>query len=291
MTDSMVYWAWMTLGLYPNSCRVWKVLRDMVFPDVVYEAIANGDNPGFSEYELRKLKAVNLSQAEYLLETCHKRNINVYCPYDEAYPRNLLEIDVPPTLLFTYGRLENVSFTPSIAMIGSREADDYAMCCADILSYELAQKGLTVISGFARGIDSAAHNAALRAGGQTVAVLGCGLEYDYPRNSSKFKERIAENGVVISEYMPNARPDPGNFKVRNRIVSGVSNGVAVICAGKRSGTLNTVSHAVAQGKDVFVLPPHDIFSGSYDGNIGLLRDGATPIYAAKDIFNNLNSDL
>lgn len=291
MTDTLIYWVWLALGLYPHSSRMWKILRDMIFPDVIYESVLNGDNLGFSDYELRKLKSVSLLQAEYLIESCRKRNINVYCPDDEGYPKRLMEIDAPPTVLFTYGRLENLNFNPAMAVVGSREADDYAMYCADMLSYELAQKGIAVISGFARGIDSAAHNAALRAGGQTAAVLGCGLEYDYPRNSSKFKERIAENGVVISEYLPNTRPEPENFKVRNRIISGLSNGVSIICAGRRSGTLNTVSHAIAQGKDVFVLPPHDIFSGGYDGNIGLLRDGATPIYAAKDIFNNLNSDL
>lgn len=291
MADTLKYWAWLTLGLYPHSRRAWKILSDMIFPETVYEAAANGDNLGFSEYELRKLRSVSLSQAEYLIESCQRRGINIYCPDDEAYPRRLLEIDSPPTMLFSYGDLNRVDFNPSVAVVGSREADDYAMHCADRLSYELAQNGVVVISGFARGIDSAAHGAALRSGGQTVAVLGCGLEYDYPRNSGKFKERIAETGAVISEYLPNARPDPENFKVRNRIVSGLSNGITVICAGRRSGTLNTASHAISQGKDVFVLPPHDIFSGGYDGNIGLLRDGAVPIYSLKDILNNLNTDL
>lgn len=290
MTESSVYWAWLTIGLYPHSHRKWWILRDRISPETIYDMVMDGENPGLTRNEFQKLKSITLTQAEYLLESCLNRGINVYCPDDRAYPRRLLEIDNPPALLFSYGKLESVRISPSLAVIGSRNADDYALHCADVISYQLAQKGITVVSGFAKGIDSAAHNASLRAGGQTVAVLGCGLEYNYPANSMKFKERIAENGAVISEYFPNSRPAPENFKIRNRIVSGLSDGIVIISAGSHSGSLNTASHGMNQGKDIFVVPPHDIFSGDYEGNIGLLRDGATPIYSIKDIFNNMTTD-
>ena len=289
MTDTLIYWVWLTIGLSPANRRKWILLKDKIVPEAIYLAINDGDKCDLTDIEYQRLKSVTLSQAEDFIADCHSRGINVYCPDDEAYPKRLLHIENPPTLLFAYGRLEDVQINPSVAIIGARDADEYALRSADILSYQLAQKGITIISGFARGIDSSAHNATLRAGGQTVAVLGCGLEYDYPMNSRKFKERIMEKGAVISEYFPNTRPLPENFKIRNRLVSGLSNGVVVIQAGQHSGTLNTVSHANAQGKDIFVMPPHDIFSGDFAGNIGLLRDGATPVYSANDIMVNLNT--
>ncbi|MDE6149116.1 MAG: DNA-protecting protein DprA, partial [Ruminococcus sp.] len=180
-----------------------------------------------------------------------------------------------------------IYINPSIAIIGARDADDYAISATKRISAELSAKGITIISGFARGIDSAAHQAALSSSGQTIAVLGCGIDYDYPRNSRNFKEQIAQNGAVISEYFPSSAPLPENFKVRNRIVSGLSDGILVIQAGESSGTLNTASHGLTQGKDIFVMPPHDIFSKYYKGNIGLLRDGAIPVYSSNDILNNM----
>lgn len=291
MTGSAKYWSWLTIGLSPCSRKKWLLLRDLIFPEAVYDAILQGETLGLTAQQLRNLRTTSISQAEYLIEECLNSGINVYCPDDEGYPRTLLDIDNPPTLLFTYGRLEDVRLSPSAAIIGAREADGYAMMAASNISAQLAQKGITIISGFARGIDSAAHRAALNAGSQTVAVLGCGLEYDYPRNSRAFKETIAANGAVISEFFPLAVPAPANFKIRNRIVAGLSNCIAVIQAAERSGTLNTAAHALTQGKDIFVLPPHDIFSGSYDGNIGLLRDGAVPIYSASDILNGMDTAL
>ena len=289
MTESEVYWAWLTIGLSPYNPRKSAILRDLIFPEAVYDAITSGERLGLTDNELKSLKSVSLAQAEYLFEDCQRRGINVYCPDDEGYPRRLREVENPPTLLFSYGKLENVRINPSVAVIGARQADEYALRCADIISQRLGERGVTVISGFAKGIDSAAHNGVLRGNGQTIAVLGCGLEYDYPMGSRRFKERIAENGAVVTEYFPNAKPLPENFKIRNRLVSGLSNGILVIQAGERSGTLNTVSHGISQGRDIFVLAPHDIFSGEYAGNIGLLRDGATPVYSVNDILTNLNT--
>lgn len=289
MTSSAKYWAWLTIGLSPCNRKKWLLLRDYIFPEAIYDAIMQGETPDLSSLQLRSLRTTSLSQAEYLLEDCLDRGINVYCPDDDGYPKSLLEIDNPPSLLFSYGKTETTSFSPSVAIVGAREADEYAIKATMNIASELARRGVTIISGFARGIDTAAHRSALSAGSQTVAVLGCGLEYDYPRHSTAFKERIAENGAVISEFFPFAHPAPENFKIRNRIVAGLSDCIAVIQAGGRSGTLNTASHALSQGKDVFVLPPHDIFSGSYSGNVGLLRDGAAPIYSENDILHAMTA--
>lgn len=285
-----LYWAWLTVGVF-KSIRTWTLLRAGFSPDKLYEMVKNGENPGFTPAEFKRLNDTSLQKAEYVLKAAKAHNINVYTPEDFGYPLKLLDIACPPTILFSYGRPENIPKAPSIAVIGSRSADDYAMYAANIISRHLAEKGITIISGFAKGIDACAHNAALNADGQTIAVLGCGIQYDYPHGTMPFKRRIAENGAVISEYFPSAEPKSENFKVRNRIISALSDGVLVISAGKHSGTLNTVSHALEQGKDIYVLAPHDVFSGSYDGNIALLRDGAIPVYSSADILNSLQTHL
>ncbi|MGN1113668.1 MAG: DNA-processing protein DprA [Oscillospiraceae bacterium] len=288
--DESIYWAWLTIGAF-GSLRTWTLLRTGFSPGKLYRIVKNGENPGFTPAEFKKLRNTSLHKAEYVLSTAKAHNINVYTPDDYGYPSKLLNIANPPAMLFSYGSLEDISISPSVAVIGSRSADDYALYAANTISRQLADKGITIISGFAKGIDSCAHNATLNAAGQTLAVLGCGIEYDYPHGTMPFKRRIAENGAVISEFFPAAEPKAENFKIRNRIISALSDGILVISAGKHSGTLNTVSHALDQGKDIFVLAPHDVFSGSYDGNIALLRDGATPVYSSADIFNSLKTEL
>lgn len=280
---------WLAIGLGPGNRRVNKLLEKYIFPETVFDAFQSGERLELMPQEIKSLKSVTLSQIEYLYNSCVESGIKIYTPEDDAFPRTLLEIDNPPNVLFSYGRLEDIHINPSVAIIGARDADDYSLSAAEILSARLSEQEVTVISGFARGIDTAAHNGALNAGGKTIAVLGCGIKYDYPRHSGSFKERVAQNGAVISEYFPSASPERENFKVRNRIVSGLSNGILVIQAGERSGTLNTVSHAISQGRDIFVLPPHDIFSDKYKGNCGLLRDGAIPVYSYKDIINSLTA--
>lgn len=289
LSNNLEYWGWLSLALSPQNSTKWSVLKDFS-PELIYDMVLHNENPGFSPIDFRKLKSCNLHYVQQAFEDCYNEGINIYCPEDSAYPEKLFDIYNPPTILFSYGDLGAVDFNISAAVIGSRNADDYALYCAGRLSSELASKGVSIISGFARGIDSSAHNGALRGGGQTVAVLGCGIQYDYPRGTKKFKERIAENGAVISEYMPYTEPSHDSFKVRNRIISGLSDGIVVISAGMKSGTLNTISHGNSQGKDVFVLPPMDIFNENYQGNISLLRDGATPVYSYEDILTNLKTD-
>lgn len=289
MEKHILYRLWLAIGLGPVSTRISRLLDQYIFPEAVYEAFQKGCLQGLNRNELQCLKNVTSDQIEYLYNSCIENGIKIYSPDDEGFPRRLSEIDNPPNLLFCYGDLTKIHIKPSISIIGARNADDYSILAANRLSSLLSAQGITIISGFARGIDSAAHQAAIASGGQTIAVLGCGINYDYPRNSRSFKKQIAQSGAVISEYFPSSAPAPENFKVRNRIVSGLSDGILVIQAGERSGTLNTASHALAQGKDIFVLPPHDIFSNDYKGNTGLLRDGAIPVYSAKDIINSMTS--
>lgn len=281
MADALTCYMWLTIGLSPCNPRKWDILGSYDSISSFYKNLKLDKR--ITVDELRSLSSAAFSQAEAIIEYCNKKNINVYCPEDSAYPEKLKLIKNPPSVLFAMGRLEDLNFTKSAAIVGSREADEYSLECTNRISRELSEKGVLIVSGMARGIDQAAHMGAISAGGPTVAVLGCGLEYDYPKNSHNIKSAISKHGAVISEYFPATKPRPENFKIRNRICSALSDCIICTQASSRSGALNTVSHAIEQGKEIFVTPPHDIFSEDYQGIIALLKDGAEQIYSASDI--------
>ncbi len=285
MSEILIDYLRFTIALSPCNPRKWDILSAY---DSVGDFLGNYKSCKIiTDAEKSAISQADSRQAEHLLEYCQAKGINVYCLEDRGFPQKLRQIQNPPSVLFTLGRLENVNFSRAVAVVGARRAEEYSLRCAGKISADLALEGVTVISGFAVGIDSSAHSGAISAGGQTVAVLGCGVDYDYPRGSEEFKRVISSNGAVISEFFPSESPHPESFKIRNRISSALSDCVLCIQASSKSGALNTAYHATEQGKSVFVIPPHDIFSPDYQGIISLLRDGAEEIYSAGDIINSL----
>ena len=203
-------------------------------------------------------------------------------PADDAYPRLLTEIADPPFVLFAAGSLERLK-SPAVGVVGSRAASRYGREVAGRLARDLANAGVTVVSGFARGIDTAAHEAAMTAGGGTVAVLGCGIDVDYPRENVDLKRAMVSGGhLVLSEYAPGEPPSPENFPIRNRIIAGLSAGVVVVEASRRSGSLITARLAADFGRDVFAVPG-SVFSETSLGAHELLRDGAILCRGAEDV--------
>ncbi|MBQ2581785.1 MAG: DNA-protecting protein DprA, partial [Ruminococcus sp.] len=169
-------------------------------------------------------------------------------------------------------------------IIGARDAsEDSLRICSDF-TRQLAAKGTVIVSGFAAGIDRCAHKACIDAHGRTIAVLGCGIGFDYPFGSLELQELIRNNGVVISEFPPLSKPVRENFPRRNRLIAALSEKLLVVQASGRSGCLNTVSHALEQGKEVYVIPPHDIRSPLYQGQCALIRDGAHIAFEPQDLF-------
>ena len=198
------------------------------------------------------------------------------------YPEKLRCIDSPPKELFCLGNLELMN-AKSIAIIGSRDYSNYGEKAAKDFSYNLAQNNICIISGLARGIDSFAHEACLVAGGKTIAVLGSGLDVIYPKeNFGLFNKIILNDGLVVSEYPLGTKPQKQNFPARNRIISGLSDGILVIEAKEKSGTNITVDFALEQGKDVFVVPGN-IYSKTSNGTNFLIKEGATPVTNFLDI--------
>lgn len=204
---------------------------------------------------------------------------------DERYPAWLGTIADPPAVLYCDGLIEPQD-RQALAIVGSRQATPYGLRITETLARELSGAGFTIVSGLARGIDAAAHRAALEAGGRTIAVLGCGLDMDYPLGHARLREEIAMSGAVVTEYAPGIPPLAGHFPRRNRIISGLSLGVVVVEAAEDSGSLITARLALEQGREVFAVP------GSIDaplsrGPHGLLKQGAKLVETVDDIIEDL----
>ena len=205
---------------------------------------------------------------------------------EKLYPKKLKEISAPPSVLYTEGNLELLK-TYSIAIIGSRQASDNGKKLTEKFSSELSNCGITIISGLARGIDTIAHTYSYNQKGKTIAVLGSGFNKIFPpENIDLYKKILEEDGLIVSEYPPNTEADSLKFPERNRIISGLSNGIIVIEAKSRSGTSITAKFAKEQHKPVFVLP-HEIDSPHGIGTNRLLKKGAIPITDTADVLDKL----
>jgi len=214
-----------------------------------------------------------------------KRNARVVTYLDEQYPESLREIADAPVVLYVKGDLSCVN-PLSLAIVGSRKASFYGMSISEKFGRTLAEHGITVISGLARGIDAAAHIGALKANGTTIAIVGCGLSNIYPLENKDLLERIAQSGAIVSEFPMQTMPMSYNFPRRNRIISGLSMGVIVVEAGIRSGALITADFALEQGREVYAVPGK-IDHAAAQGVNGLIKQGAKLITSVDDILQDM----
>jgi DNA processing protein len=208
---------------------------------------------------------------------------------DDAYPPLLKEIIDPPLALHVRGDLSLLA-KHSLALVGSRRASPYAINVAEHLSRQLVTAGLVIVSGLARGVDAASHEAALDGGGTTIAVLGTGIDVIYPRSNAKLFHRIASAGLIVSELAPGTPPRPEHFPIRNRIISGLSLGTVIVEATSRSGSLITARMAAEQGREVFAVPG-SIFSRGSEGTHRLIQYGAKLVHDAGDVVDELRGDF
>ncbi|EHQ91389.1 DNA-processing protein DprA [Desulfosporosinus youngiae] len=230
------------------------------------------------------LKARQSIDPQRVGDTLKKQGIQIITPDETDYPCLLAELSDAPPLLYYRGHLRGK--VEGIAIVGSRKATAYGKAVAKMLAREAAAKGIVIISGLARGIDAAAHQGTLDAGGITWAFLGCGLDQVYPRENQRLAEAILEKGALISEFPPGSPPNAQHFPARNRLISGCSRGVVVVEAAERSGALITVDFALEQGREVFAVPG-PIFSEVSRGPHHLLRQGAKIVEGIDDIYNEL----
>lgn len=282
--NNLIAWVWITIAFGPGNPRMWNILEEYDL-DIISacDSLINGDYQKLSDYERSSIKSTHIHQAEKIIDYCVKKGINIVTYDDNSYPNRLRGIYNPPTILFCMGDLSFIDNSIAITVVGTRKPCEYSIKLAKRLCHELSMVGVTLVSGFALGIDSMVHQAALRNHGRTIAVLGCGIDVDYPRPNTAVKGIIARHGAVISEFFPGTPPDGRNFPQRNRIMSALSLGTVVVEASAKSGALITAELALQQGKDVFCVPPADLFDERFSGVIKFLRDGAIPIFSHLDI--------
>lgn len=227
-----------------------------------------------------------LEKANAEIERLEKLNAEVITLEDDDYPDLLREIHDPPIALYVRGDLRKAMERPALAVVGSRRCSTYGVNVAESLSRDLASHGLTIVSGLARGIDAAAHRGALELGGQTIAVVGTGLETTYPKEHKKLEEQIIANGAIVSEFPLGTPPLPQNFPYRNRILSGLCFGVLIIEASEHSGSLITARLANEQGREVFAVPGNITSQTSFGPNY-LIKDGAKLVQIWRDVVDEL----
>lgn len=245
---------------------------------------------GIDQMLAQRIKqAQNLAEARRqikLIQDCQARLITFW---DAEYPENLKKIYDPPVLLFIRGAI-TLSDKNAIALVGTRTPTAYGRGCVELFSRELVQQQITIVSGMARGIDTYAHWAAINAGGRTIAVLGSGVDVIYPPENKTLMPKMIEQGAIVSEFLMGAKPDAPNFPRRNRIVSGISLGVVVVEAGKKSGALITANIALEQNREVFAIPGNINSAHSIGTNL-LIQEGAKLVTGAGDVIDELKPQL
>ena len=279
-----LYWIWLSeaLGAGSSAFRHLISLYDTPFEIFRAEESELEQIPNLTERAKRALCDKSLERATEILDLCERERIGILTYDEDAYPRALREIQKPPMLLYYRGNLPDFNRRLCVSIVGTRSMSAYGLRQAYKMSYELATAGAVVVSGMAKGIDGVAAGAAIKAGGATVAVLGCGVDIAYPTHHKPLSIEIAKSGVVLSEYAPGTRPNSYHFPLRNRIISGLSQATVVVEAGIGSGSLITAKDAILQGREVFAIPAN-VGSKGADGTNGLLRDGAKMALSTDDV--------
>jgi DNA processing protein len=286
--------AWMALTLTPGMgpTRIWKAMNRLGAAERLFEAslteLEGLGMPAQSAQFVFEGKA--RAAAEDELKRVAEAGGSVLTPEEEAYPERLREIYDPPAVLWIRGNVELLA-RPGIAVVGTRQPSPYGAGMAELLSRDLANRRLVILSGMARGVDTAAHKGAIEAGGKTVAVWGTGIDVIYPKENKKLAESIvASGGTIVSEYPLGTFPAPQNFPIRNRILSGMSVGVLVIEAAEYSGTRITARCAMEQNRDVYAVPGNVTNKNAWGPNT-LIKQGAKLTATWEDVWEDLPSQI
>lgn len=290
--EDLKYWVWLSSLPGIGARRFYQLLQYFETAENVFNSTSEELKVhGVLNYELIKIVTTNrnVEKIDKYLKKVKDNGINVYLSKQEEYPVNLKNIYDPPPVLYSLGELKPEDKT-SVGIVGSRKASEYGLKTAEKLAEELAQEGVTIVSGMALGIDAAAHRGALRAKGRTIAVFACGVTNPHPKSNINIYKEIIKTGAVVSEYPLGMAAKPGNFPARNRIISGLSLGTLVVEANIRSGSLITADFALEQNREVFAVPGN-INSPSSMGTNNLIKNGAKLIDCAADILSELLIDF
>lgn len=280
------YWIWITLVLGYNNPKVKKIFE--LYSDI-REFYKGGEKEWrfcgiFSQNDLEKFNIKKLNEADNIIKRCNELGYSVLSIDDERYPECLYNIDAPPAVIYINGNFPDIDNRLSIGIVGTRSATKYGVDNSYKIAYALSKYGVTIVSGGALGVDCASHRGSLAADGVTICVRGCGINCDYLHDNAKMRESITKRGAVISEYPPDETPRSYYFPARNRIISALSDGLLIIEAGVKSGSLITANYAIDQGKEVFALLGNN--SPQNEGSNNRIKEGsAIPVTDFMDILN------
>lgn len=276
-------WLWVQMVFTPASKRIWSMSANYDDIEEFAQAVKNHEVSEITESEYERADSISFEDAEKILNECSEKGIKYYSYESEGYPVQLKEIANPPAMLFFKGNLDFLNDKCIITVVGTRKPSEYSLSVADRICGDLIDRNIILVTGFAEGIDQYVNNVSINKNSFPVAVCGTALDYDYPKGSTELKNLIADKGVIISEYYPGCKVTSGSFSSRNRISVGLSKGVLFIEAARDSHGLDNYSHALYQGKAVFVVPPHDIYDKRYYGQRDLIRNECQPVFGAEDI--------
>lgn len=283
MDEKILYYIWLSSIFHPGSKTPKFLLEHFGNIKSIYDA-KNEDykSLNLSSADMAILSNKNLDNAVKYYEYCAANNIGVLCYEDSYYPERLKIIDNPPPLLYYKGRLFMLDDYPCITMVGTRSCSERGFRFAYETAYDAASKGAVIVNGLALGIDGACIAGALDANGYAIGILGCGIDRIYPYGNKEIFDRLSCSGLILTEFAPFTKPEPGNFPVRNRVMSALSLATAVFEAGEGSGARLTAKHALDQGRRIFAVPskPYD---KSYSVALELIKDGATVFTESDDI--------
>ena len=291
-TESQLAWLAVVLTPGMGATRTWRVMRQLGDPKNIFTAslteLEGLAMPAQSAQFIFDGKARAAAEEEW--NRVQENGGLILTPSDEEYPERLREIYDPPAVLWIRGDVQLLSRS-GIAVVGTRHPSTYGAGMAEMLSRDLAARGLTILSGMARGVDTAAHKGALEARGKTVAVWGTGIDVIYPKENKRLAEQIVQRGgTIVSEYPLGTFPAPQNFPVRNRILSGLSVGVLVIEAAEHSGTRITARLAMEQNRDVYAVPGNVTNKNAWGPNT-LIKQGAKLTATWEDVWEDLPSEI
>lgn len=279
-------WIWLAEKCGAGSSELLRIIDKLgsindIF-DADYDAYCEA---GVSERLCEDLCDKDLGSAVKILSYCQSAGVTVLTYDSDGYPASLRNLKDPPAVLYCVGELKDFNKKLCISVVGTRTMSEYGMRAAYKIAYEVAASGAVVVSGMALGIDGIASSAAIAAHGKTVAVLGCGIDIVYPKAHKTLADAIRRHGAIITEFPPSTEPRGMNFPIRNRIISGLSQGTVVVDAAIDSGALITAKTAILQGRDIYAVPAN-IDSENSSGTNSLIRDGAQAVLCGNDVIRN-----
>lgn len=274
MSENLRYWLWLQRAL-GEGAYIKNMIEDFGSVEKLYSSniLEWRMSSALTAKQIDRLEQTDINSVDEIIYTCEKNGWTIIDYDDERYPNRLREIHNPPCVLYVDGILPDIDNLAVIGIVGTRKASTYAIKVTHIMSRGITECGALVVSGGALGVDTAAHKGALTAGGNTVAVLGCGLGASYLNENKPLRDIIKNNGALVTEYPPFTRASRTTFPMRNRIISGLSVGVLVVEAGVKSGSLITANYALEQGRDIFAVPA-SVLSVDFSGTNKLIDDGA-----------------